>query len=105
MSHHQRFSDDILHKWCNQKVRWKAIALLIEITMYENALLIDQLTVCYDLEDAVVDQLVFVYCVFIGETGNQINIEIFTNNDTIVGTKYNHNNKDSTVSKVPLTIY
>lgn len=43
MSHHQRFSDDILHKWCNQKVRWKAIALLIEITMYENALLIDQL--------------------------------------------------------------
>ena len=65
----------------------------------------DWSTVCYDLEDAVVDQLVFVYCVFIGETGNQINIEIFTNNDTIVGTKYNHNNKDSTVSKVPLTIY
>ena len=31
------------YKWCNQKVRWKAIGLLIEITMYENALLIDQL--------------------------------------------------------------
>ena len=43
---------------------------VIEISMYENALLIGG---SYDLEDAVVDQLVFImYRVFIRDNGNAV---------------------------------
>ena len=99
MSHHQRFSDDIHVNVLIKNGGWKAI-VVIKITMYENAVLISQL---YDVEDAVVDQLVFAYrVVFIGETGNQT-LKCLTNNSTIAGALY-CNNKESTVPKVPLTI-
>ena len=99
MSHHQRFSDDIHVNVLIKNGGWKAV-VVIKITRYENAVLISQL---YDVEDAVVDQLVFAYrVVFIGETGNQT-LKCLTNNSTIAGALY-CNNKESTVPKVPLTI-
>ena len=98
MSHHQQFSDDIHVNGLIKKGGWKAI-VDIEFTTYKNALLVGEF---YDLEDAVIDTLVFAYRAFSGEDGNQ-SLKYLTYTNTIAGTMY-RNNKDSTVPKVPLTI-
>ena len=97
-THHQQFSDDVNVNVLIKNGGWIAI-VLSELSVYENAVQIGEF---YDLDDAFIYQLVFVYRVYVGNIGNT-ELRYLTNDDIIFGTMF-CNNKDITVPKVALTI-
>ena len=98
-SHHSRFSDDVN---INNRIKnggWRECILQeTETTTEEHA---ESIGAAFDLDDAVIDRLVFYYRTYVGDDGGN-KLVYLKDNGTISGIR--RNNKDSSAPPVAVTI-